>query len=162
MTFVARVVPSLAKVPFALEGDAAAVRVARRIVRGLRGEPFDVRLENKAMYHAWGTVASPMLLSMLVTAERVAEAAGIPRSIARKRMLPIIQQTLANYADRGPAGAFSGPIVRGDAATLEKHLGVLRNVPEAPEVYRALARAALKNLPARNKKELAKALVSGK
>jgi predicted short-subunit dehydrogenase-like oxidoreductase (DUF2520 family) len=114
---------------------------------------------HKPAYHAWGAFASPLLLSVLVTAERVAALAGIPREAARKMMLPIVRQTLTNYAIHGPAGAFSGPIIRGDAVTVEKHLRVLRKVPEAREVYLALARSALMNLPAKSKKQLKNALV---
>jgi predicted short-subunit dehydrogenase-like oxidoreductase (DUF2520 family) len=72
--------------------------------------------------------------------------------------LPIVRQTIANYAREGPAGAFSGPIVRGDAATLKKHVQALRGNPEAKEVYLALARSAIKNLPARNQRLLKQAL----
>ena len=73
-------------------------------------------------------------------------------------VLPIVRQTIANYAALGGAGAFSGPIVRGDAEIVRKHLQVVRKVPEATEVYLALARAALRYLPARNRAELKRAL----
>jgi predicted short-subunit dehydrogenase-like oxidoreductase (DUF2520 family) len=158
MTFVPGVTPVLAGVPFAVEGDSSAVRVARQVARDLGGAAFVIQKKHKAAYHAWGAFASPLLLTALVTAERVAAVAGIPREAARKMMLPIICQTLANYVERGPAGAFSGPIIRGDAATLKAHLRILRTVPEAREVYLSLARSALKNLPAKNKKDLRKAL----
>lgn len=158
MTFVQRVIPSLASVPFALEGDKRALPVARRIVRDLGGLPFSISKQHKPAYHAWGGFASPLLLSVLVTAERVAGAAGIKPASARKMMLPIVHQTLSNYAERGPDGAFSGPVVRGDADTIRKHLRVLRRMPEARDVYLALVRAALRNLPTRNPKGLADAL----
>jgi predicted short-subunit dehydrogenase-like oxidoreductase (DUF2520 family) len=158
MTFVSGSIPSLSGVPFSVEGDAAAVREARRIVRDLGGEAFTIRRHHKAAYHAWGAFASPLLVATLVTAEQVARKAGLSAVQARKKMLPIVRQTVANYAAFGPAGAFSGPIVRGDAETVRKHLQVLRKVPEAGEVYLALGRAALRYLPARNRKELKKVL----
>jgi predicted short-subunit dehydrogenase-like oxidoreductase (DUF2520 family) len=73
-------------------------------------------------------------------------------------MLPIVQQTLANYAKIGPAGAFSGPIVRGDAQVVRQHLRELKKIPEARAVYLALARAGLRYLPARNRRELERLL----
>jgi len=69
-------------------------------------------------------------------------------------MIPILLQTLANYAAYGPAGAFSGPIVRGDAETVRRHLRVLRKLGPAREVYSVLARAALRYLPAKRRTEL--------
>jgi predicted short-subunit dehydrogenase-like oxidoreductase (DUF2520 family) len=158
MTFVAGVIPDLPGVPFATEGDVAAVRVARSIVRTLDGEAFAIKEKHKAAYHAWGAFTSPLLLSLWVTAERVAELAGVPRADARKRMLPIVRQTLANYAERGPDHAFSGPIIRGDVATLVKNLKALKRLPEAKNVYLALARSAVRNLPAKNPKKLRQAL----
>jgi predicted short-subunit dehydrogenase-like oxidoreductase (DUF2520 family) len=158
MTFVRGVVPALAGVPFAMEGDVAAVRMARRMVRGLGGQSFAIRGDRKAAYHAWGSFASPLLVALLVTTERVAGEAGVSRAEARRRMLPIIRQTLANYAEHGPDRSFSGPIIRGDGSTLEKHLRLLRKLPDARHVYLALARSALRSLPVKNRKELAAVL----
>lgn len=75
-------------------------------------------------------------------------------------MLPIITQTLANYARLGAPGSFSGPIARGDVATIEKHLRGLLEVPRAREVYIALARSALRDLPSKNRAALEKILKS--
>jgi predicted short-subunit dehydrogenase-like oxidoreductase (DUF2520 family) len=158
MTFVTGSMPSLMGVPFAMEGDAAAVRSARQIVRALGGEAFTIRKQYKAAYHAWGAFASPLLVAMLVTAEQLARKAGLSAVGARKKMLPIVRQTIANYGALGAAGAFSGPIVRGDAEIVRKHLQVLRKLPQATGVYLALARAALRYLPARNRGELKRAL----
>jgi predicted short-subunit dehydrogenase-like oxidoreductase (DUF2520 family) len=73
-------------------------------------------------------------------------------------MLPIVQQTIANYAAAGASKAFSGPIARGDAETVGKHLQVLKGVAEASEIYIALAKAALLYLPAKNRRELERIL----
>ena len=161
MTFVAGVVPDLAGVPFAVEGDLPAVREARGIVHAMGGDAFAIQEKHKAVYHAWGALASPLLLSLWVTAERVAELAGVQRADARKRMLPIIRQTLANYAERGPDHAFSGPIIRGDAATLQKHLRALGRLPDVRDVYLALARSAVRRLPAKNRGALRRNLNRG-
>jgi predicted short-subunit dehydrogenase-like oxidoreductase (DUF2520 family) len=158
MTFVTGSLPSLRGVPFAMEGDAAAVRSARQIVRALGGDAFTIRKQHKAAYHAWGAFASPLLVAMLVTAEQLARKAGLSSVEARKKMLPIVRQTIANYEALGGAGASSGPIVRGDAEIVRKHLQVLRKIPEATAVYLALARAALRYLPSRNGAELKRAL----
>jgi predicted short-subunit dehydrogenase-like oxidoreductase (DUF2520 family) len=158
MTFVPGSIPALTKVPFAVEGDATAVRAARQIVWNLSGEAFNIRKQHKAAYHAWGAFASPLLVSTLVAAEHVARKAGLSAGEARKKMLPMVRQTLANYEALGPAGAFSGPIVRGDVETVRQHLMVLKKLPEAQDVYLALARAALRYLPVRNRAKLKKAL----
>jgi predicted short-subunit dehydrogenase-like oxidoreductase (DUF2520 family) len=160
MTFVRGSRPSLAGVSFAVEGDAAALRVAGRVIKDLGGSTHAIRKQDKAAYHAWGTFASPLLTALLETTERVAAAAGVDHKHARRRMLPILRQTLENYATLGAADGFSGPIVRGDAETVRRHLRVLSKLPEAREVYVALARAALKYLPSKNKSALKEILDS--
>lgn len=160
MTFVRGSRPPLAGVPFAIEGSQKAVTTARAIVRDLRGHPFAIRKQRKQAYHAWGTFASPLLVALLAASERVAAAAGVNRTEARTRMSPILRQTLTNYARLGAAESFSGPIARGDVETVKKHLNVLRDVTGAREVYIALARTALRELPSRNRAALEKILKS--
>lgn len=158
MTFVRGSRPPLAEVPFAIEGDGKAVRAARAIVQDLHGQAFSIQKRHKEMYHAWGMFASPLLTALLAASENVAFAAGVSRTAARKRTLPILRQTLSNYARLGASGSFSGPIARGDVETVRKHLRVLEKIPGAREVYVALARAALRDLPARNRATLEKVL----
>lgn len=160
MTFVRGSRPPLAGVPFAIEGSRKAVTSARSIVLALQGRPFTIRKRQKVAYHAWGMFASPLFTALLAASERVAGAAGVSRASARERMLPILRQTLANYAALGPPRSFSGPIARGDVATVEKHLIVLRAIPEAREIYIALARTALRDLPGKNRAALRKILNS--
>jgi predicted short-subunit dehydrogenase-like oxidoreductase (DUF2520 family) len=158
MAFVVKSIPSMREVAFAIEGDAPATRVARRIVRDLGAQPFAISKSAKAAYHAWGGFTSPLLVALLALAEQVAAAAGLSPSSARKRALPILRQTLDNYARFGAAAAFSGPIVRGDVEVVRKHLAMLKTQPEARAAYVALSNAALKYLPSQNASELAELL----
>lgn len=160
MTFVAGAIPNLSEVPFAIEGDQAAVRAARRIVRDLGARPVAIKKSEKVAYHAFATMICPLLIALLVTAEKIASLAGISEAEARRRMLPIIQQTLRNYLKLGPAGAFSGPIVRGDVDTLRAHLKALSHLTAAKDVYIALARAAVEFLPSVNRADIMRTLTA--
>ena len=154
MTFVAGSKPSLRGVPIAVEGDEAAVRAALSFVHKLGGEAFVLSPGRKVAYHAWATMCSPLLLAYLVTLEQSAREAGLGREGARRMSLPIVQQTVENYRRLGSASSFSGPFVRGDADTVERHLTLLRRNPQTRAVYVALARVALNRLPVRNRKKL--------
>jgi predicted short-subunit dehydrogenase-like oxidoreductase (DUF2520 family) len=156
MTFVRGRSLSLGGVPFALEGDAAALRAARRLVRDLSGYTLLIRKRAKPLYHAWAMFTSPLLVVTLALGERVGHKVGVRD--ARRAAEPTIRQMLKNYLAGGAAAAFSGPLVRGDLATVRANLRALRAVPEARQAYVALARAALHNLPVRNRKELEKLL----
>jgi predicted short-subunit dehydrogenase-like oxidoreductase (DUF2520 family) len=162
MTFVRGSRPPLTGVPFAIEGDPSAVRMARHIIKDMGANPHPIQKKDKAAYHAWGTFVSPLFTALLVTAEQVASLAGVNRIAAKRRMIPILLQTLANYAAFDAADAFSGPIIRGDGDTVKRHLHVLRTLPAARDAYSALARSALLYLPAKNKVALKRILDSKK
>jgi len=154
MTFAAGVGRSFEGIPFAVEGDSGAVRIARALVRHLGGSIFPIAPQDKALYHMSGFFAAPLLLTTLVLAERVALAAGIPEKRARSFLRPIVKQTVQNYFERGAAASLTGPLARGDIATLRKHIHALGRVPEAREVYFALAGAATNMLPVKQRSAL--------
>lgn len=154
MTFVPGATPRMDEVPFAVEGDSRAVAVARRIVGDLGAEIFLIKKTAKPLYHALGSFSSPLIVATLVTAERVGRGAGLTANQTRRVMAPILRQTLKNYQERGAAAAFSGPIKRGDLNTVLRHLKELKRVPGASEVYRALVKSALMDLPSAKRKEL--------
>jgi len=158
MTFVSGAVPSLEGVGFGIEGDAKALKMAQRLVRSFGAVTFPIKKENKAAYHAWGGFSSPLLVALLMTGEQVAGEAGISAKDARKKIMPIVRQTVSNYEKLGPEAAFTGPLVRGDAEVVRRHLDLLKRVPAAREVYLALARSALKTLPVRHRKDLERVL----
>ena len=158
MTFVRGKAPEMQEVAFAVEGDAAAVRMARAIVADLGGNPFLIRKQNKVLYHVFGSFASPMVIALMASLEQVGRAAGLRQAEVKRVMTPLLMQTLRNHLDRDAASAFSGPLVRGDVATVCKHLDELERLPEAKAVYLALSRAALKLLPVKNRAALERQL----
>ncbi|MHB8304063.1 MAG: Rossmann-like and DUF2520 domain-containing protein [Acidobacteriaceae bacterium] len=144
----------LAGVPFAIEGDAPACRVARQLVRKLQGLPFPLEARNKPIYHAFGTLASPLLISLLTAARDAAMATDYTEEQARRLLRPIVEQTVANFFANGPAKSFSGPFARGDAATISRHLKALRHHADLLNTYRQLGLYALTSLPVQNKRAL--------
>jgi predicted short-subunit dehydrogenase-like oxidoreductase (DUF2520 family) len=154
MSFVAGTAPKMSEIPFAVEGDKQAIAAAKQIVAKLGAEVFQIKKPSKVLYHALGSFSSPLVVATLVTAERVGKAAGLTVQQTRKIMGPILQQTVSNYLQRGPAAAFSGPIKRGDLQTIRRHLKELEKVTLARDVYRALVRSALRDLPSKRKKEM--------
>lgn len=158
MTFIGNAPVSFKGIAFALEGDAKAITFGRNVAMALGMEAFTIPKSSKVLYHATGSFLSPMVVAMLTFAERVAAAAQVPRKSVPKVIRPILQKTVENYFASGASAAFSGPINRGDIATVRKHLAELRKVPGAREVYILLARAAAKELPVKNRAEMKKLL----
>lgn len=126
---------------FALEGEFDAVRSADILVRALGGIPVMIAPETKAAYHAGAVFASNYLVTALAAAERLLEEAGIPAAAAREALVPLARATLENVAALGPLAALTGPVARGDAATVRRHREALG--PDGRRLYDALARATL-------------------
>jgi predicted short-subunit dehydrogenase-like oxidoreductase (DUF2520 family) len=164
MTFVPGRAPDMAGVVWTVEGDPSAVKAARRIVTSLRGHAIAIDRKHKPLYHAFGAFLSPLLIVHLETASRLAQGAGIPRRGMDALMKPIVEQTLANLwvsiGQQGGAGkAFSGPLIRGDVGTIQRHLKSLKTFPAACRLYEALVSAAVQSqLPVKNRRAIAKLL----
>ena len=158
MSFVHRGAEATFEIPFAVEGDAKAVAVAKSIIRDLGGESLKISAANKPLYHAFGAFVSPLVIANIALAEKVGIKAGVPKRLVRQAIAPILATTVFNYITMGAGSAFSGPLIRGDVATVRKNLEALRGVADAEAVYCALARSSLKTLPVQNRKALAKLL----
>ena len=158
MTFVAGEPPSLDGVWWALEGEGKAVRAARAIAKDLGSSIFEIKAEEKALYHAFGAMLSPMLVSELTAAGALGLAAGVPKAHLQSVMQPIVERTLANFFANGGAAAFSGPLRRGDVETIKRHISALKKTPAEREVYRALAKYAGNALPTQKKQAIMRLL----
>jgi len=124
--------------PCAVSGSsAAAFRFAERLAGRLGMRPFPVPEERRAAYHAAGAIASNLLVALEESAADLLDRIGIED--ARELLTPLVLRTAANWAERGPE-ALTGPIARGDVATVERHLAALRDTaPELLPLYEALA-----------------------
>lgn len=128
-----------------IDGDPAAVKVARGWVKALLGVPFPVRPNRKTLYHASAFLVSPALVTLMERSERLLKLAGVPSKVGRPMLARFAEETAKNFAAAGGRGALTGPAARGDWGTLRRHLAALRrHSPEAVPVYIALARAMLR------------------
>lgn len=114
---------------------------ARVLVTDLRGRPVTVAAEQRPLYHAGLVVGANGTSSVVALARDLLHGAGLADPSAF--LGPLVGPAGANAATRGVA-ALTGPVRRGDAATVDAHLDELQTVfPEAVEAYVALARLAL-------------------
>lgn len=93
---------------------AAAAGLARRL--GM--EPLEVADEQRGSYHAAASIASNFLVTLEATAESVAAGAGWAREDARAMLVPLVRQTVENWASLGPERSLTGPVARGDERTV--------------------------------------------
>jgi predicted short-subunit dehydrogenase-like oxidoreductase (DUF2520 family) len=125
-----------------VEGDIAAVGAADAIVRRIGAVPVPIPPELKALYHAGAVFASNYVVTMVAVAVRLLERAGIATDDAIAALLPLAHGSLDDVAAAGPAAALTGPVARGDLATIRRHLAGLGHADAV--TYRAVAREAAK------------------
>jgi predicted short-subunit dehydrogenase-like oxidoreductase (DUF2520 family) len=94
--------------------------------------PFEIDEEGRAAYHAAASVASNFLVTLMAAAEATARDAGLDREDARALLMPLVRQTVENIAELGPEAALTGPVARGDDATVEAQRAAVERV--APEL----------------------------
>ncbi len=130
---------ALRGIAFGLTAEGAAAAWARRIVAILGGEAISIPPSARPLYHAAAVMASNYLVGLADAAVGLMELAGVASGAALRALAPLIEASCRNAIELGPAQALTGPIVRGDCATLAAHL---RGLHRAPESVRALYRAA--------------------
>jgi predicted short-subunit dehydrogenase-like oxidoreductase (DUF2520 family) len=111
---------------FSVEGDRAAVTLARSLVSDLGGESFIIAAHHKALYHAAAVTASPQVTALFDIALEMLAVCGLSPNRARRVLLPLLESTVANLLTQDPSTALTGPFKRGDVDTVKKHLAALR------------------------------------
>lgn len=132
--------------PSNLAGASAAIAGATPHARGIAERlalhvgltPVEVADEDRAAYHAAASIASNFLVTLEAAAERLAATTGIERAA----LVPLVRATVENWASMGGERALTGPIVRGDEATVERQRAAIeQRAPELLELFDALADA---------------------
>ena len=141
---------------WALEGDRRAVAVARQWVKALGGTAFTLAAGSKPLYHLSAFLVCPTEVTLMDCSEQLLRQAGVPQKVIRPMLGRFVAETVNNFVEFGGRKSLTGPAVRGDWKTLERHLAELqRSAPEIIPAYVELVdlmlRVAGKN-PGRNRR----------
>ena len=132
-----------ARGPEQLDGAWAAVTAetdeargqALELARTLGLEPFELDDDDRPLYHAGAAMASTFLVTLHEAAASLVAAAGAPP----EALEPLMRRTMESGFEP------TGPIVRGDWATVEAHREAIRETrPDLEELYEALAEATVR------------------
>lgn len=124
--------------PAAIAGDReASLAAARQLATTAGMRPFEVAEQDRVAYHAAASIASNFLVTIEQTAAEL--LGGITAEPSREILEPLVRRSLDNWLTRGPA-ALTGPIARGDEATVAAHREALAaRRPELVGFYDVLA-----------------------
>ena len=117
----------------------AALGTAHAIAAALGMRAVEIDDSARAAYHAAASIASNFLVTLQAAAEEVAGAAGLEPEEARALLAPLVRATVDNWAARGPAAALTGPVARGDDATVARQReAVAEAAPQLLPLFDAL------------------------
>jgi len=132
---------SLPGVSFGICGDPMALAWAEELVAILSGRPLRVEADRMSFYHAGAVMAGNASIAVLDAAVALMAHAGIEPGTALAALGPLARTSVDNALGGGPVAALTGPIARGDAATVAAHMNAMREVPgSVKDLYQAASR----------------------
>lgn len=126
-----------------IDGENAAKSASRRLAGHLGARTLDIPQGKKPAYHAAAVISSNFPVVLASIAGRLLHDIGIPDATAYQAVESLMSGALANMKQTLPDDALTGPVMRGDAETVGKHLRAMQGRGAASEVYRALSTAAM-------------------
>ncbi len=123
-----------------------ALDCAERLALTLDMRPLRIADADRAAYHAAASIASNFLVTLEGLAERLAQTAGLDR----EPLVALVQASVANWAQLGAERALTGPVARGDEATVARQrAAVAERLPAELELFDALVDATRRLAAAR-------------
>jgi len=111
-----------------------ALDLATRLATSLGMRPVEIPESDRAAYHAAASIASNFLITLEAAAERLAADVGVERSL----LVPLVRATVENWAALGGERALTGPVARGDEATVARQRGAIEErAPALLELFDA-------------------------
>lgn len=124
-----------------IEGGTKAVAAATGLATALGATCFTIKTEAKTLYHAAAVAASNYLVTVQAFAFQLLAASGIPEDKAFEVLGPLIRGTVQNIEKAGIVNALTGPIARGDVATITDHQRAITDMlPALLNLYQTLGR----------------------
>jgi predicted short-subunit dehydrogenase-like oxidoreductase (DUF2520 family) len=131
----------------AIEGDNKAIHKLTPLWQAMGAHIFKLDSKKKAAYHAAAVMASNYLVTLAAEASQLFEISGVPPANAREICIQLMQTSLDNLKQTDtPKQALTGPLVRGDLHTIQKHLDAIK-LEQTKNLYCA---AGLATLPLTN------------
>ncbi|MBI4300305.1 MAG: DUF2520 domain-containing protein, partial [Chloroflexi bacterium] len=110
---------------FGLEATEPLLMTLKRMAEALGGRWVVLRAQEKVLYHAAAVIVSNYTVTLMKMAAELWSDFQPERSMAVASLLPLLRGTVCNIESLGLPQALTGPIARGDVATVRKHVDVL-------------------------------------
>jgi predicted short-subunit dehydrogenase-like oxidoreductase (DUF2520 family) len=129
---------------FALEGDEPLLGSLKEMAAALGGHWIVLRPGDKVVYHAAAVLACNYMITLVKLATDLWKTFGVSTPEATQALLPLLRGSLNNLNNVGLPNSLTGPIARGDAGTVQKHLAALQErAPALLPAYEELGRQTI-------------------
>ncbi len=139
-----RVTPLPPGTAFAVDGDEPAIEAAGRLASALGGHTVRVPASVRPLYHGMCVLASNALIGLIAEAAMTLSSAGISGADAERLLVTLAGGAVSEAAASGLGASLTGPVQRGDAETVSRHLRALEAHPDTAALYRAATRAVIR------------------
>jgi len=119
--------------------------VLEALARRLRLSPARVRDADRARYHAAAVIAGNLATALLQLGVDELQRIGIDGEVAREALARLLSSTATRAMTTPLSSALTGPVARGDVATVARHLAVLDD-ETTRAVYRLLTRVLVERV----------------
>lgn len=124
---------------FTLEGKGKKFPDIKKYIKLWGNQIVEIATDNKVLYHTAASVVSNYLVTLLDIGVKMLKDAGFTEKNAKDLIQPLVLSTYNNIIDYGTEQALTGPISRGDAGTIEKHVKKISEMDKRwLDIYKAL------------------------
>ena len=132
-----------------LEGDPEAVAVMKPMWEAIGHHVLTLKAEDKIKYHAAAAMASNEMLGLMKASLDILSECGFSEKDSMALLTPLVQGNIASMLEKGCVNALTGPVERGDAQTVRKHLQALEG-SKAGKIYQSLGSTMVELAKRRN------------
>ena len=130
----------LRDLPFILESSQPGTgELLKSLAESVGGKPYFINEENRRMLHLAAVFVNNFSNFMLTAGKEITMRAGASFEL----LFPLIKETFSKALDNGPENSQTGPAVRNDRNTIEKHLDLLSFSPELQDIYREVSESII-------------------
>jgi len=130
---------------FAIEAEEPLFTTLRDMATAMGGTCIKLNPGDKVLYHAAAVLSCNYLVTLVKLATDLYKSFGVEPQQAVQALMPLLQGTLNNIGSVGIPDCLTGPIARGDAGTIRKHIAALEQ--SSPEALDAYLEMGLKTIP---------------
>jgi predicted short-subunit dehydrogenase-like oxidoreductase (DUF2520 family) len=139
-TFSVNRMPDISEVPFFIEAsDEKTVNTLKSLAESISHSVHVSDADHRRLLHMAAVFVSNFTNHMLTTGKNISSMAGVPF----EELKPLILETINKAMELGPENSQTGPAVRYDLNTIEKHLDLLSFSPDFKNVYEMITKSII-------------------